>query len=59
MLATTDKQLEEIKRLLALLLMKLGSPSDEIALALQVDSSAVRRLIPGRKIKKIVSERDD
>jgi hypothetical protein len=57
--ATTDKQLEEIKRLLVLLLMKLGSPSDEIALALQVDSSAVRRLIPGRKIKKIVSERDD
>ncbi|WP_315831742.1 hypothetical protein [Bradyrhizobium prioriisuperbiae] len=57
MAATADKQLEDIKRLLVLLLMKLGSSSDEIALALSVDSSAVRRLIPGRKIKKIVSER--
>ena len=58
MAATADKQLEDIKRLLVLLLMKLGSPSEEIALALGVDSSAVRKLIPGRKVKKIVSERD-
>jgi len=58
MAATADKQLEDIKRLLVLLLMKLGSPSEEIALALSVDSSAMRKLIPGRKIKKIVSERD-
>ena len=58
MVATADKQLEDIKRLLVLLLMKLGSSSEEIAPALSVDSSAVRKLIPGRKVKKIVSERD-
>ena len=58
MAAVADKQLEDIKQLLVLLLMKLGAPSDEIALALQVDSSAVRRLIPGRKVKKIVTERN-
>ena len=57
MAATADRQLEDVKRLLVLLLMKLGSPSDEIALALQVDSSSVRKLLPGRKVKKIVSER--
>lgn len=58
MAATADKQLEDIKRLLVLLLMKIGSSSEEIALALQVDSSVVRKLIPGRKVKKIVSDRD-
>jgi len=56
--ATAGSQLEDIKRLLVLLLMKLGSQSEEIALALQVDSSVVRRLIPTRKVKKIASERD-
>jgi hypothetical protein len=58
MAAAADKQLEDIKQLLVLLPMKLGAPSEEIALALQVDSSAVRRLIPGRKVKKIVTERN-
>ena len=58
MAGDTNKQLEDIKRLLVLLLIKLGSQSEEIALALQVDSSAVRKLIPGRKVKKIVAERD-
>lgn len=59
MASGADKQLEDIKRLFVLLLIKLGSSSEEIALALGVDSSAVRRLIPGRQVKKIVSERDD
>ena len=49
-----DERLEEIKRLLVLLLLKLGSTSDEIALALEVDSSVVRRMIPARQVKKIV-----
>lgn len=53
-MADSDRQLEDIKRLLMLLLMKLGSTSDEIATALQVDASVVRRAIPGRKVKKIV-----
>jgi hypothetical protein len=52
----TDKQLEDVKRLLILLLLKLGSTSEEIALAMQVDSSAIRRMIPARQIKRIVTE---
>lgn len=49
-----EKQLEDIKRLLVLLLVKLDSTSEEIATALQVDSSVVRRMIPFRQIKRIV-----
>jgi hypothetical protein len=59
MAVSTEKQLEDIKRLLMLLLLKLGSSSEEIALALQVDSSQVRRAIPGRRVKKIVTEQGD
>ncbi len=51
---TEEKNLEDIKRLLVLLLIKLDSTSEEIATALQVDSSAVRRMIPFRQIKRIV-----
>ena len=51
------KELSEIKRLMVLLLLKLGSTSEEIALALQVDSSAVRKLIPARQVKKIVGDK--
>ena len=47
-----DAGTDEIKRLLVLLLIKLGSSSDEIAAALQVDSSLVRRMVPSRKVKK-------
>lgn len=54
-----DKALEEIKRLLILLLIKLDSNSEEIATALQVDSSVVRRMIPSRQIKRIVKNSDD
>ena len=49
-----DKNLEDIKRLLVLLLIKLDSTSEEIATALQVDSSAIRRMVPFRQIKRIV-----
>ncbi len=45
--------LEHIKRLLILLLIKLGATSDEIGLALKTDSSTVRRLLPMKKIKLI------
>jgi hypothetical protein len=55
--ADTDKQLEDIKRLFVLLLLKLGSTSEEIALAMQVDSSAIRRMIPARQVKKIITDR--
>ncbi len=50
---------EDLKRLLILLLMKLGATSEELGLALQVDSSAVRRMMPGSKIKKIVGTKED
>lgn len=56
-MASDDIQLGEIKRLLVLLLLKLGSTSEEIGLALQVDSSLVRKMIPARQIKKILSAR--
>jgi hypothetical protein len=59
MAVSAEKQLEDIKRLLMLLLLKLGAPSEEIALALQVDSSQVRRAIPTRRVKKVVMERGD
>ena len=53
-MADSDRQLEDLKRLLILLLMKLGSTSEEIAVALQVDPSLIRRTIPTRRVKKIV-----
>ena len=44
---------ESVKRLLILLLLKLGSTSQEIGAALCVDSSVVRKMLPVRSIKKI------
>jgi hypothetical protein len=46
-------EIESVKRLLILLLLKLGATSEEIALALEVDSSGIRKLVPVRKIAKI------
>lgn len=46
-------ELEHIKRLLILLLVKLGATSEEIGLALKMNSSVVRKLLPMRKIKPI------
>lgn len=56
-MADADKHLEDVKRLLVLLLLKLGSTSEEVALAMQVDSSVIRRMIPARQVKKIITER--
>ena len=50
-------ELESIKRLLILLLLKLGATSQEIGAALNVDSSAIRKMLPIRSIKKIESIR--
>ena len=57
MTSDSIKELSDIKRLMVLLLLKLGSTSEEIAIALQVDASVVRRMIPGRQVKKIVGEK--
>jgi hypothetical protein len=46
-------ELEAIKRLLMLLLVKLGSTSEEIGTALGLHHSRVRQLVPTGKIKKI------
>jgi len=45
--------LESIKRLLILLLLKLGATSQEIGDALDVDSSAIRKMMSVRNIKKV------
>jgi hypothetical protein len=47
------RELEYIKKLLVLLLAKLGSGSDEIAMALGIDSSGIRKMMPMRKVKKL------
>jgi hypothetical protein len=44
---------ESIKRLLVLLLLKLGATSQEIGEALGVDSSVIRKTISVRNVKKI------
>lgn len=53
MTTAQEKEFEDIKRLLIVLLIKLGASSQEIGLALGVDSSAVRRMFPVKRIKKI------
>lgn len=45
-------ELEGIERLLILLLVKLGTSSKEIGLALAVDSSLIRKTFPVKDIKK-------
>ncbi len=47
--------LEHIKRLLMVLLVKLGATSEEIGVALKTDSGTVRKLLPMKKIKPIQS----
>ncbi len=46
-------EVESVKRLLILLLLKLGATSQEIGAALGIDSSAIRKMLPIRSIKKI------
>lgn len=47
----TVRELDAIKRLLILQLLKAGTQQSEIALALDVDASEVSRMMPARKIK--------
>jgi hypothetical protein len=53
------QELDAIKRLIILLLVKLGSDSKEIAGALGLDGSAVRRLFPTRDVKKLIEASKD
>lgn len=45
------EEVETIKRLLILFLIKTGASQDELAIALQRDRSQVSRMIPRNKIK--------
>ena len=53
MVAREQRELENIRRLLVLLLVKLGTSSEEIGLALGIDPSAIRKWLPMKKIKII------
>lgn len=44
---------EGVKRLLILRLMKLGTSSKEFGMALNINSSVVRRMFPGKEIRRI------
>ena len=45
------RELDAIKRLLALLLVKAGTEQSELAIALGTDQSSISRMLPKRKIK--------
>lgn len=53
MAAEGSMEVEAIKRLLILLLLKLGATSQEIGAALGTDSSVIRKMMPIKSIKKI------
>lgn len=52
------EELDAIKRLLTLLLLKAGASQGEIAMALQVDQSKskVSRMFPARKVKPLAAK---
>lgn len=50
------KELEGIKHLLAVLLLKAGTSQTEIAAALDLDRAAVSRRLPARKFKRFKDE---
>lgn len=45
-------ELIAIKRLLILLLVKAGASQGEVSIALEMDKSAVSRMLPARHVKK-------
>jgi transcriptional regulator len=48
----TLKELDAIKRLLILMLIKSGASQGEIAMALHTDQANVSRMFPARKVKR-------
>ena len=53
MTAEDARDVEALKRLLILLLLKLGATSQEIGAALGTDSSVIRKMMPIKTVKKI------
>jgi predicted transcriptional regulator len=49
------EELEAIKRLLVLSLVKAGAKQKEIAMALQVGQAEVSRMFPARKVERFVN----
>jgi DNA-directed RNA polymerase specialized sigma subunit len=47
-----EKELESIKKLIVLLLLKTGASQNEIAAALGIDQSRISRMFPGIRIKR-------
>jgi hypothetical protein len=50
------KELDDIKRLLILLLIKAGASQREVAASLQTDAGNFSRMFPVRKIKRFGAE---
>jgi len=50
------KELDAIKRLLILSLIKAGTSQGEIAMALHTDQANVSRMFPARKVKRFAAE---
>jgi len=48
-----NRDLELLKRLLILMLIKLGATPDELAIALEVHPSRISQLFPIRKISRL------
>ena len=46
------QEIEAVKRLLVLLLMKLGTKTDEIGMALDVSGQRVRQIVHSAKVAK-------
>jgi len=53
------QELEAVKRLLVLFLMKLGTSPDEIGLALNLTGRRVRQLMPPAEIAKFKRLKDE
>ena len=52
------KELVSIKKLVILLLIKIGATSEEIALALDIHPANVRKIIPSGKVRKLQSMKE-
>jgi transcriptional regulator len=50
------KELDAIKRLLILMLIKAGASQGEIAMALHTDQANVSRMFPARKVERFSDE---
>ena len=47
-----QNELESIKKLLILILLKSGATQDEVALSLGINQSGISRMFPASKLKK-------